>query len=222
MSTTKVKICGLQQIDLLKQICELPVDYVGFILANSRRRVERDALRAMVSYLKSMESRAPLAVGVFVNPDPSELEQLVKQTPLDVIQLHGQESPELCRFVKEQLGLTVAKVLSVSSEQGNHSMIQAANAYLDYMDILLLDTYDPVYGGGSGRTFNWEVIPQMKQWAQQHRKQFMVAGGLHPGNVKSLIEQYKPDAVDVSSGVETNGSKDIQKIISFVERVKQT
>lgn len=220
-NAAKVKICGIQELDLLKEVCTLQADYVGFVLANSRRRVTINVLKELTKYLKSLKSAAPLSAGVFVNLNAEELERIVQEAPLDIVQLHGQESPELCMFVKEKLGCKVAKVVSVKEAEQQQSLSDIAAPYADCIDILLLDTHDPVYGGGSGRTFNWDVIPEMKEWAKKHQIEFMVAGGLNPDNVRQLMEQHAPDSVDVSSGVETDGKKDINKIKMFIERVKQ-
>lgn len=220
-TASQVKICGLQHLDLLKEVCKLPVDFIGFMLAESRRRVELDSLKAMISYIRSIGPSAPLATGVFVNPDAEELEQILSEAPLDVIQLHGQESPEFCRFIKKKFNLPIIKVFSIKQMEDKESLLDAVMSYRECMDILLLDTHDPVYGGGSGRTFNWGIIPEVKRWAQNEQIPLMIAGGLHPGNVEQLIKRYGPDGVDVSSGVETDGQKDLDKIITFVERVKQ-
>lgn len=85
----------------------------------------------------------------------------------------------------------------------------------------MLDTHDPLYGGGSGKTFAWERIPAYAEWAKSREIALFVAGGLQPDNVQQLIQTYTPFGVDVSSGVETEGVKDIAKITAFVERVKQ-
>jgi phosphoribosylanthranilate isomerase len=91
--------------------------------------------------------------------------------------------------------------------------------YRGAVDAILLDTHDPVYGGGSGTTFAWECIPPYLRWAREAGIRLLVAGGLSADNVGELVAAYGPDGVDVSSGVETDGVKDIAKIRDFVERV---
>ncbi len=88
------------------------------------------------------------------------------------------------------------------------------------IDAVLLDTHDPLTGGGSGKAFAWNRIPSYLNWSRKNGLQLFVAGGLHDGNVDVLVRDYLPDGVDVSSGVETEGKKDIEKIRRFVERVK--
>lgn len=221
MERTAVKICGLQSVEVLKSMVHLPVDYIGFVFATSKRRVTAQQAAGLIPILREWQTEAaPQSVGVFVNPELQELKELLHTAPLDIIQLHGQESPELCCAVKEQLGRKVIKALPVTdgTEESVHKQL---DGYIGTIDALLLDTYDPVYGGGSGRTFAWDRIPGYQAWAQQHGITLFVAGGLHSENAAELVASYAPDGLDVSSGVETDGMKDIQKITSFVERVKR-
>ncbi|MEK3787741.1 phosphoribosylanthranilate isomerase [Paenibacillus sp. FSL K6-1230] len=221
MERTAVKICGLQSVEVLKSMVHLPVDYIGFVFAPSKRRVTAQQAAELIPILREWQTEAaPQSVGVFVNPELQELRELLHTAPLDIIQLHGQESPEFCRAVKEQLDLRVIKALPITdgTEASVHNQL---DDYIGTIDALLLDTHDPVYGGGSGRTFAWDRIPAYQDWAQQHGITLLVAGGLHSENVTELIALYAPDGLDVSSGVETDGMKDIQKITSFVERVKR-
>ncbi|MNI80653.1 N-(5'-phosphoribosyl)anthranilate isomerase [compost metagenome] len=145
--------------------------------------------------------------------------------PLDVIQLHGQETPAFCLEVKRAFPqVKVWKAISVASggAADNPQGPQLVEHYAGAVDALLLDTYDPQGSGGSGRTFDWGQIPLYKQAAAGYGLPLFVAGGLHPDNVGELLADYQPDGVDVSSGVESDGTKDIIKMTSFVERVKQS
>lgn len=222
MSDVKVKICGLQSVEVLKSMINLPVDYIGFVFAPSKRKVSGQQAASLISVLQDWNSQngtVPQSVGVFMNPTMAELEDILTSARLDVLQLHGAESPEFCREARERFGLQVFKVLSVSID----GALRSGHALEDYegvIDGLLLDTYDPQYGGGSGKTFPWDIAVPYKTWARQRRIPFLVAGGLHIENVSELIDSVAPDGVDVSSGVETDGIKDITKIASFVERVK--
>ncbi|MDF9840312.1 MULTISPECIES: phosphoribosylanthranilate isomerase [unclassified Paenibacillus] len=226
MAEALVKICGLQDVEVLKSMKRLPLDYIGFVFAPSRRRVTAEQAALLAAELSGWETgKAPGAAGVFVNPELQELQELLAVVPLDVIQLHGQESPDYCREVK--LAFPQAKVwkaLSVAGSgqadgTGGESMV---DSYAGTVDALLLDTYDPQGSGGSGRTFDWGRIPFFHQAAARHGLPLFVAGGLHPDNVGELLRDYSPDGVDVSSGVESSGVKDIAKMTSFVERVKQS
>ncbi|MFC9709934.1 phosphoribosylanthranilate isomerase [Paenibacillus sp. NPDC056933] len=221
-----VKICGLQDVEVLKSMINLPVDYIGVVFAPSRRRItpEQGAELRTVLLDWTMFDRPKLA-GVFVNPTLEELDSIMKVSLLDVIQLHGQESPDFCEQVKQRFDTEVFKAFSFpKDEEGSlteDNALMALDPYKNVVDAILLDTYDPLYGGGSGKTFAWERIPFYAEWARNHGIALFVAGGLQPDNVQQLIQTYAPNGVDVSSGVESEGVKDIAKITAFVERVKQ-
>ncbi|MFE5317185.1 phosphoribosylanthranilate isomerase [Paenibacillus sp. NPDC056579] len=231
---TTVKICGLKDSEMLKSILHLPIDYIGLMFAKSKRQVTpaqaSDMIRVIKDYREAGNS-APLTVGVLVNPTREELTAIIAEAPIDILQLHGQETPEECRWIRETFpGVKLWKVVSVSqanqgdaagsSESARQSIAAVLNPYIGIVDALLLDTFDPVYGGGSGKTFSWETIPPYREWCRHAGIPLLVAGGLQPDNVGELLGAYAPDGVDVSSGVETDGVKDRNKIISFVERVK--
>lgn len=226
MAETLVKICGLQDVEVLKSMKSLPLDYVGFVFAPSRRKVTAETAAELVAVLADWQSgKIPGAAGVFVNPELQELTALLSLVPLDVIQLHGQESPQLCREVKQACPQAqVWKALSVAGRDPDAAAeINALlESYAGTIDALLLDTYDPQGSGGSGRTFDWEQIPLYQQAAANYALPLFIAGGLHPDNVNELLAGYAPYGVDVSSGVESSGIKDIAKMTAFVERVKQS
>jgi phosphoribosylanthranilate isomerase len=243
---SSVKICGLQQPEMVRSLLHLPIDYIGFLFAKSRRQVTSKQAAEMIEVLAEQRSAGrshPLSVGVFVNPSQSELTSIMQEAPLDVIQFHGQESPEQCQWVKDTFpGVQVWKVVSVVPGYPSHSdnaLATDANGQsgvptaeeLNHVDVLLtpykyvvdailLDTFDPEYGGGSGKTFAWEAITAYQAWCSAVNLRLFVAGGLLPDNVGELLDTYAPDGVDVSSGVETDGVKDLDKITRFVERVK--
>jgi phosphoribosylanthranilate isomerase len=242
---SSVKICGIQQPEMVLAILHLPIDYLGFMFAKSKRQVTSATAGAMIRVLDGHRKAGyptPLSVGVFVDPSKPELQSIMKDAPLDVIQLHGQESPELCQWVKETFpSVRVWKVVSIAAlERGDASdtrkVIEATDTvdsadsykhislllepYKAWVDTFLLDTFDPIYGGGSGKTFAWEAITPYQNWCRENGLKLIVAGGLEADNVGELLDRYDPDGVDVSSGVETDGVKDTGKIIQFVERVK--
>lgn len=219
MAEVSVKICGLQDVEVLKSMINLPVDHIGFVFAKSKRQVTAQQASDLVRMIKKWEiPKQPESVGVFVNPEMEELAALLQEVKLDIIQLHGQESAQFCREVKARFGVKVFKVFSV--QEDNERDIRNLDEYIGALDGLLLDTYDPLYGGGSGQSFDWRRIEPYQTWTRQEGIPLIIAGGLHPGNVGALLEQFSPDGVDVSSGVETEGIKDISKIRAFVERVK--
>lgn len=233
---TTVKICGLKNEHIVQQINVLDdehrMEQIGFVFAPSKRQVSAEQAAAMMRLLQKDAANKPLAVGVFVNPTEQQLRDVLAIVPLDVIQLHGDEPPALCAWIKEHLRTRVYKVVAMrdvkQSEKAqteapsvSQTVAQALDPYRSLIDALLLDTYDPHVGGGTGETFAWERIPDYKAWTEQAGMPLIVAGGLHADNVSDLVRQYEPDGVDVSSGVETAGEKDIDKIKQFIERVNR-
>ncbi|NEW06068.1 phosphoribosylanthranilate isomerase [Paenibacillus sp. SYP-B3998] len=221
-----VKICGLQSVEVLRSILHLPIAHIGFVFAPSKRQLTPEKAGELIAYLNNEAKQGvsvPLTVGVFVNPSEEQLEDILAVAPLDVVQLHSKETPAFCQWVREHFKVKVFKSVSISKSSDTIPTAQSVAAqldpYLGTVDAILLDTFDPVYGGGSGKTFAWDCIPVYQEWARAAGIQLLVAGGLQPENVHQLVDVYGPDGVDVSSGVETDGVKDIAKIISFVERV---
>ncbi|MDU0199975.1 phosphoribosylanthranilate isomerase [Paenibacillus sp. MAH-36] len=221
-----VKICGLQSVEVLKSVIHLPIDHIGLVFAPSKRQVKPDKAAELISYLRNEADHGisvPLTVGVFVNPSQEQLKEIMEVAPLDIVQLHSQETPEFCKWVREQFDVQVFKSVSISKSENkipsSSEVAAQLDPYIGSVDAVLLDTFDPVYGGGSGKTFAWDCIPVYQEWARKAGVKLLVAGGLQPDNVDQLVEAYRPDGVDVSSGVETDGVKDIAKITAFVERV---
>lgn len=219
-----VKICGLKDEATLSAIVHLPIDHIGFVFAPSKRQITSEQAGALVRLLADRRERGlpvPLTFGVFVNPTMEQLADVLREAPLDVVQLHGSESPEFCRSVRETFNVQVYRVSSVkhtdAPEARQDSAETALNPYIGTIDGLMVDTA----GGGTGKTFEWNKIPEFQTWARKQNIPLLVAGGLNLDNVGDLLEAYMPDGVDVSSGVETDGMKDIAKITAFVERVKR-
>lgn len=221
MSRTKVKICGLQDARLIESMGGLPIDCLGFVFAKSRRQVTAEQAKLLVDAAKSVGANAPECIGVFVNAEQEQLRTAARTAGLDAVQLHGQETPEYCRQIKKLLPVKVYKVFAVAKLLTEQQVEELLAPYLDTIDGVFIDTYDPVVGGGTGKAFAWECIPPFRTVTRRMDLPLFVAGGLRADNVSRLIEEYEPDAVDVSSGVETAGVKDIEKIRSFVERVKK-
>ncbi|WP_172250446.1 phosphoribosylanthranilate isomerase [Saccharibacillus deserti] len=223
-----IKICGIRTPEAVRKAAELGVDYIGLVFAPSRRRVDPAEAAVLIGELNkapktsSTERVRPKVAGVFVNPSLDELKRTLAAARLDVVQLHGQESPDFCREVRERFGGEVFKSIPIGGEDADEGHAVRAErmceSYRGAVDALLLDTHDPLYGGGSGRTFNWEIIPLYQQAAEACGLKLFVAGGLTESNAGELVRNYAPDGIDVSSGVETDGHKDIQKMTLFVER----
>lgn len=217
-----IKVCGLKEAEHIRQLDGLAISQLGFVLAPSRRQVtpqQAGELARAAALLQGDEGQRMETVGVVVNASLAELAAIIESVPLDVLQLHGAESPQLCRDVRQQLGVKVWKVFSLAAgtdggvDEEPRRLLQP---YAGCIDGVVIDTA----GGGTGQVFDWRSIPAYKAACTELGLPLIVAGGLHAGNVGELLA-YEPDGVDVSSGVETNGMKDIEKIRGFVERVKR-
>jgi len=220
---TSVKICGLSNPQTVHSITHLPIDQIGFLFAQSKRQVSAELAAEMIAIYKNngvIEKNVPEFVGVFVNPTRQQLIDTIAVAPLDIVQLHSEASVEECRWIKEDLKLKVYKVVSISETSDPAQHLTLLQPYVPFIEAILLDTYDPLVGGGTGLKFTWSCIPHYLQWTRQAGIKLIVAGGLNADNVRQLIADYHPDGVDVSSGVETNGIKDAEKIKLFVDRVK--
>ncbi|RED60433.1 phosphoribosylanthranilate isomerase [Cohnella lupini] len=217
-----VKICGIMEEATLRGMIGLSVDYVGFVFATSRRQLspgQASALQAVAKQIPMAGGKPPKTVGVFVNPTMAQLEDTLTVVSLDVVQLHGDESPEFCREVRERFRVDVWRALPIGEANGATSErigAERLSAYKGAVSTILLDTA----GGGTGVAFRWDVIPSYQEAANNNGLRLFIAGGLNPDNADQLITDYKPDGVDISSGVETDGVKDNHKIAAFVERVR--
>lgn len=200
---TKIKICGLTRLADIEVANRFLPDYIGFVFAESRRRVTPDQAKI----LKAKLDPKIRAAGVFVNADPGVAAGLFRAGVIDVIQLHGQESEEDIINLKE-LTWGQAQIIKAVSVTGPHSLAPWLDTAADY---LLLD-----HGkGGTGQSFDYHLI----DWEQLSRP-FFLAGGISPENAVRAIKMCRPFAVDVSSGVETKGLKDAEKIARLIRRVR--
>jgi len=216
-----VKICGLKEEATIRGMDGLPVDLIGFVFAPSKRQVTAERAAKLAAAARSVRMGggvAPRLAGVFVNPAIDEIGRVLAEVPLDVIQLHGQETPDFCREVKEKFHKEIWKALPAEGMQGEAEGAAGParlDGYAGIVSVILLDTA----GGGTGRTFRWELIPPYLERARRLGLKLFVAGGLTPDNVTELLARFRPDGLDISSGVETDGAKDINKIAAFAERV---
>ena len=191
---TKVKICGLSTKEAVKTAVSVGADYIGFVFAPSKRQVTVEQATELAKFIPSHIQK----VGVFVSPSRAELLEAVDKVGLDFVQVHGQVVDKLFE------NLPCASIQAVQVDGDGH----VPNSQADY---LLFDA--PV--AGSGQTFDWGRL-DTTELAQP----FFIAGGLNEDNVARAIQHFSPFAVDVSSGVETDGQKDHEKIRRFIERVK--
>ncbi|MCI7678344.1 MAG: phosphoribosylanthranilate isomerase [Streptococcus orisratti] len=192
---TRVKICGLSTLEAVEMAVNSRADYIGFVFATSRRQVSL----ARANELAKVVPETTKIVGVFVSPSLSELEEAIAKVPLDIVQIHGD-------FPENDLSKISVPVIRAIQIRDDETQLDSA------ADFLLFDA--PT--AGSGQTFDWHLLAE-----KEIRKPFFIAGGLTAENVTEAQALFQPYAVDVSSGVETNGIKDLDKIRQFIERVKK-
>ena len=191
---TKVKICGLSTVEAVETAVLAGADYIGFVFAESKRQVSLEQAQELA---KRVTGKTKI-VGVFVSPSLEDLEQAIAQVPLDIVQIHGTFDEALI----PKISVPVIRAIQLSDQEAQVS---------SQADYLLFDA--PV--AGSGQTFDWNLLKDQK--IQQN---FFIAGGLTVDNVRQARETFQPYALDVSSGVETEGHKDIEKIKAFIEGAK--
>jgi len=217
----RIKICGLRDAATIEAMDGLPIDEIGLMFAPSKRQVgpeEAARLAEAIRTLKAKGDKPPRIVGVFVNAGLADVRAVLATAPLDVVQLHGGETPETCQAIRQELNIDVWKVFSIKDETRADRLTESSARLAPYknaVDAVLIDTA----GGGTGKTFDWSAIDDYKQAASEIGAPLYIAGGLHAGNVGELLSRYSPDGIDVSSGVETDGRKDIDKIRLFVGKV---
>jgi phosphoribosylanthranilate isomerase len=212
---TRIKICGLTQIEPALVAGQAGADFLGLVLARSHRQVTPEKGRVLVQAVRGLATR-PAVVGVFVNRLAEEINRIADYCQLDWVQLSGHESWAYCQEIKKPVikvihispGTTVKEVLA--SIEAGHRML-AKKEFVCLLDAEVGGAY-----GGTGQAFHWELAR-----AVSTRFPVMVAGGLNPTNVGQLLMAVKPWGVDVSSGVETDGQKDPAKIRAFIEAVRK-
>lgn len=199
-----IKLCGLSREEDILAANECVPDFIGFVFAKSKRRVTAEQAKR----LKRMLNPDIKVVGVCVDAPISEIEALLRDGTIDWVQLHGNEDTAYINALQDQIFCTVIKAVRVQSPE---QILEAERLPADY---LLLDTYVQGEAGGSGKSFAWDMIPKLS-------KRFFLAGGLNLGNVGDALRQCRPFAIDVSSGIETGGKKDPEKMKQLVRSVRR-
>ncbi|MBW4536228.1 MAG: phosphoribosylanthranilate isomerase [Pleurocapsa minor HA4230-MV1] len=206
----RVKICGITQIEQGKAIVELGADSIGFIcVPESPRYVSADRLRAIADTLPS----ETVKIGVFANHGVTEIISVVQQAHLSAVQLHGTESPEFCRQLRQAIRPEIELIKAFRLKSA--ASLGETSAYLDCVDTLLLDAYHPQMLGGTGHTIDWQDLLQFKPAIP-----WLLAGGLTPDNISEALSRLQPDGIDLSSGVERSpGDKDLAKVAQLFEAI---
>jgi phosphoribosylanthranilate isomerase len=196
----KIKICGMCRMEDIKAVNQAGPDYAGFVFAPGRRQIDSfTAYRFRETLLPGIQ-----AVGVFVNEQPERIAQVCNEKIIDLVQLHGDEDADYISRLNCLTDVPVMKVVRVGQRVGS-------TAY--NTPFLLFDTMGKGVYGGTGEAFDWSLLPPLE-------KPFFVAGGIHAGNVMEAIRCCHPYGVDMSSGVETDGWKDPDKIMQIVQLVR--
>ncbi len=194
---TKIKICGLSSERDIEAANVCRPDFVGFVFTKKSRRYVSPSRAAD---LKSLLMTGILAVGVFVNEDVTKIAHLLEDGVIDLAQLHGGEDEG---YIKSLRGLTLKPLIKAFRIDGVNDIEAAKASSADYV---LLDSGN----GGTGKAFDWRLSEKLK-------RPYFLAGGLNPGNVSEAVARLHPYAVDVSSGIETDGVKDAGKMRDFVD-----
>jgi phosphoribosylanthranilate isomerase len=200
---TKIKICGITNLEDALMATETGADAVGFIFSNvSQRKISPDRAAQIINKLPPFVQ----SVGVFVNQSAEEINKIVRKTNVDLIQLHGNESPTFCQNFNNK----VIKAIHVKKKTDLFKMTEYKVA------AFLLDSKVEGKFGGTGQTFNWDLAVEAKKLGP-----VILSGGLNTENVSEAVTHVQPYAVDVASGVEVEpGIKDPDKLIAFVKAVR--
>ena len=196
---TRIKMCGLRRMEDIEAVNEIRPEYIGFVFFPGSRRYIPAADAGKLREKLNPEIRA---VGVFVDEDPETVAALLEDGIIDMAQLHGHEDVRCLENLRRLTGKPLIRAFRVRSPE-DVRLAQSSSA-----DGILLDA-----GAGDGRTFDWSFL-------QGIRRPYFLAGGLDPENVSRAVRGLKPFAVDVSSGIETSGYKDINKMRAFVRAVR--
>ena len=213
---THVKICGFRSAEPLLAAVDAGVDAVGLVFVPSaRRRLTAAEARAVLEEARASGQTLPPIVGLFADQPLEEVQQTVTSVGLDAVQLCGGEGVEYA----SQLGVPVYKVISIdaetpiSAQMPRIMVLQQRHALAGHR--IVLDAQVPGEYGGTGQQFDWDLAADFAGAFEMS-----LAGGLSPDNVQEAVERVRPWGVDVSSGVETDGEKDLAKVRAFVETVR--
>jgi len=211
---TRIKICGIRDLAHALAAVEAGADFIGLVFAPGKRQVSPAQAREIASAVKK-SSNAAKVVGVFVNAPIFQTNEIADLCALDVVQLSGDESWEHCRKIVNPV-IKAIRIDRQSPEELYSELSAASELLTGRRFITLLDSRVEGKYGGTGESFDWNLVQEVAK-----RFPIIIAGGLDPENVVRLMERVSPWGVDVSSGVETGGVKDIAKIKAFIEAVRK-
>ena len=217
--TPKVKMCGISKVETIPAVVEAKPDYMGLVFASSKRQVTVDQAKTLVEelhkqYTKRYNNGAEQSnddeiktVGVFVNETLDNLVSIATEANLDVVQLHGDEDEAFIQSLKGRTNVEIWKAVQIRSSTDAEAWIDSS------ADMLLFDAYHKDERGGTGEVFDWSCLDEFE-------RPFMLAGGIDSTNVARAIRTVRPYGIDISSGIETDGVKDDEKIKAFTNIVR--
>ena len=217
--TPKVKMCGISKVETIPAVVEAKPDYMGLVFAPSKRQVTVDQAKTLVEELhrgyaqkygsdtEHDKNDTIKTVGVFVNETVDNLVTIANEVNLDAVQLHGDEDETFIQSLKERTNVEVWKAIQIRTAADTEKWIDSS------ADMLLFDAYHKDERGGTGEVFDWSSLDAFE-------RPFMLAGGIDSTNVARAIRTVRPYGIDTSSGIETNGVKDDEKITAFTKIVK--
>ena len=210
--TPKVKMCGISKVETIPAVVEAKPDYMGLVFAPSKRQATVEQAEILVEELHKQcinhyDTKVVKTVGVFVNETLDNLVRIADTANLDAVQLHGDEDEAFIQSLKERTNVEVWKAIQIRSAADVEKWIDSS------ADMLLFDAYHKDERGGTGEVFDWSSLDTFE-------RPFMLAGGIDSTNVARAIRTVRPYGIDISSGIETNGVKDDEKITAFTKIVK--
>ena len=210
--TPKVKMCGISKVETIPAVVEAKPDYMGLVFAPSKRQVTVEQAEILVEELHKQcinhyDTKVVKTVGVFVNETLDNLVRIADTANLDAVQLHGDEDEAFIQSLKERTNVEVWKAVQIRSAADAEAWIDSS------ADMLLFDAYHKDERGGTGEVFDWSCLDEFE-------RPFMLAGGIDSTNVARAIRTVRPYGIDISSGIETEGVKDDEKIKAFTNIVR--
>ncbi|WP_096200929.1 phosphoribosylanthranilate isomerase [Bacillus sp. FJAT-45350] len=208
-----LKYCGNHSLADLQHVVKSNADYIGVVFAESKRRVTPLELFTWLAEVKLRPEQK--LVGLFVNATFSEIENVISKIPLDIIQCHGNETVSVVRELKEKLNLPIWKVIHHDEEA-----VQTMEQYAPFVSAYVIDSKVKDQWGGTGQVFDWSHIPSYIDEGIHLNRPVFIAGGINGENVHELVA-YQPDGIDISSGIEEDGSKSSVKMTEIEKRITE-
>lgn len=211
MVEIKVKYCGNHSAEDLQTTASGRAQYLGIVFAESKRQVTHAQLQQWLQQVPA--ARDKTLVGLFVNPETAVVNKVLENVSLNIIQLHGTESPQHAQDIVQSTKLPVWKAI-----HHDETALTRMRQYAGIVSGFVVDCKVPQQWGGTGKAFDWTAIPDYQQEAMRQQVPCFIAGGISDTNVTELLE-YQPDGIDLSSGLEINGYKNLEKMACLEKRV---